>query len=411
MRGIDDSIASKSVLAEEMKMTNLWNNRINEVFKNKQGINFKPEEISQAISINRGNKELIKTVTPEVKKLADDIKSFTEDFQKFAKEAGYISPQKIEDYFPRVLDYAKIDASKESRKATEKIIADIYRSLGVSGKIKNKKSPNYGKDKADVYAVNYLEGHKNNFDSVLNNEVWNSMVTGTTYKGAARGEGAKSLIYTPVSDHITHRRSLMGPYEKVEKILEKNGLLINDGKQILNKLVQDTVKSVAFSRKFGANGQGIRNIIKEIQEKYSKSTLSEAQQKMAVAREADLMGRTIDAYFNRYMISGRNQLKASMGIITMLANLNMLGRVTISSLGDLIQPFQNSINWTSAIRGLLRTNLRAAGEKGPARNLNYHFTDEMSKSVFKSAGLEGNEVAFRNGWMGLWGNLKRTKGK
>ena len=403
MRGIDDSIASKSVLAEEMKMTNLWNNRINEVFKNKQGINFKPEEISQAISINRGNKELIKTVTPEVKKLADDIKSFTEDFQKFAKEAGYISPQKIEDYFPRVLDYAKIDASKESRKATEKIIADIYRSLGVSGKIKNKKSPNYGKDKADVYAVNYLEGHKNNFDSVLNNEVWNSMVTGTTYKGAARGEGAKSLVYTPVSDHITHRRSLMGPYEKVEKILEKNGLLINDGKQILNKLVQDTVKSVAFSRKFGANGQGIRKIIKEIQEKYSKSTLSEAQQKMAVAKEADLMARTIDAYFNRYMISGRNQLKASMGIVTMLANLNMLGRVTISSLGDLVQPFQNSINWTSAIRGLLRTNLRAAGEKGPARNLNYHFTDEMSKSVFKSAGLEGNEVAFRNGFMGKWG--------
>ena len=35
-------------------------------------------------------------------------------------------------------------------------------------------------------------------------------------------------------------------------------------KQILNKLVQDTVKSVAFSRKFGANGQGIRNIIKDI---------------------------------------------------------------------------------------------------------------------------------------------------
>ena len=403
MRGIDDSIASKSMLAEEMKMTNLWNSRINEVFKNKQGINYNPDEIAQAISINRGNKEVLKTSSSEIKKLADDIKSFTSDFQKFAKEAGYISPQKIEDYFPRVLDYAKIDASKESRKATEKIIADIYRSLGVSGKIKNKKSPNYGKEKADVYAFNYLEGHKNNFDSVLNNEVWNSMVTGTTYKGAARGEGAKSLVYTPVSDHITHRRSLVGPYEKVEKILEKNGLLINDGKTILNKLVQDTVKSVAFSRKFGSNGQGIRNIIKEIQEKYSRSTLSQSQQKMAVAREADLMARTIDAYFNRYMISGRNQLKASMGIVTMLANLNMLGRVTISSLGDLIQPFQNSINWTSALRGLRATSLTAGGERGAAKNLNYHFTDEMSKSVFKSAGLEGNEVAFRNGFMGKWG--------
>jgi len=37
---------------------------------------------------------------------------------------------------------------------------------------------------------------------------------------------------------------------------------------------------------------------------------------------------------------------------------------------------------------LLRTNLfKATWEKGPARNMNYHITDEMSKSVFKSAGF------------------------
>ena len=36
----------------------------------------------------------------------------------------------------------------------------------------------------------------------------------------------------------------------------------------------------------------------------------------------------------------------------MMSNLGMLGRVTISSLGDIIQPFQNSISWTAALKGL-----------------------------------------------------------
>ena len=36
----------------------------------------------------------------------------------------------------------------------------------------------------------------------------------------------------------------------------------------------------------------------------------------------------------------------------MMSNLGMLGRVTISSLGDIIQPYQNSISWTAALKGL-----------------------------------------------------------
>ena len=41
----------------------------------------------------------------------------------------------------------------------------------------------------------------------------------------------------------------------------------------------------------------------------------------------------------------------SASILATLSNLNMLGRVTISSLGDLIQPFQNSSQWRSIVKG------------------------------------------------------------
>ena len=39
-----------------------------------------------------------------------------------------------------------------------------------------------------------------------------------------------------------------------EEVLEKNGYLVNDLTEILPKMVQDSVKSIAFARTFGKNG-------------------------------------------------------------------------------------------------------------------------------------------------------------
>ena len=405
MRGVDESLSSQSVGAQHLKMQNHWLDRINTMLGNAS-----KEEMAAANSINRGNRILEANATPQIKKLAKDIKVFLDDFNEFTRKAGVVSKIEIQNYFPRVLDYVTIQSSKQNEAAAIKTIAEIYRLKGVEGKITKKTlkngstNPDYGRDKATVLAENYLSGHKNGFDSVVNGAAFADIIKkGSNIKTAQRLANEKELIYTPVSDHIAHNRSLTGPYDKVEAILERDGLLINDTRDILNKLVNDTVTSVAFARKFGTHGELLKPILNDIIKKYRASTLTESQQTMGIAKEADLMMNTINAYFNRFGSSGRNQLKASMGIIAMLSNLNMLGRVTISSLGDLVQPVQHSSKWTSAIRGLLRTNLfRAQWEKGPARNMNYHFTNEMNKAVFKSAGLEGNNVAFRQGFMGNW---------
>ena len=414
MRGVDESLSSQSVAAQHMKMQNHWLDRINTMIGTAS-----KEEMAAANSINRGNFKLRNNSTEKVKNLADEIKVFLNDFQNFTTKAGIVSKVEIQNYFPRVLDYVKVNSSKESEAAAIKTIAEIYKLKGVQGNITKKTlksggtNPDYGRDKATVYAENYLAGHKNGYDSVVNGAAFADIIKrGSTLKTAQRLAKEKELIYTPVSDHIAHNRSLTGPYEKVEAILERDGLLINDTRDILNKLVNDTVRSVAFSRKFGTHGELLKPILDDIIRKYRGSTLNESQQTMGIAKEADLMMKSIDAYFNRFGASGRNQLKSSMGIVAMLSNLNMLGRVTISSLGDLVQPVQHSSKWTSAIRGLLSTNFfRAQWEKGQARNLNYHFTDEMNKAVFKSAGLEGNEVAFRQGFMGNWRNYGKDLGK
>ena len=97
-----------------------------------------------------------------------------------------------------------------------------------------------------------------------------------------------------------------------------------------------------------------------------------------------------------------------MGITTMLSNLNMLGRVSITSLGDIAQIFQNSVNYTSAIKGLGATNLfKATWEKGFARNLNYDIVKYARESLQKSAGREAEEIILNTSWMGKFG----VKGK
>ena len=398
LRGVDDPIQDKSVAAQADAMERYFLRKLDDMVGDATQV-----EQAQAIAIARGNTELQKTASAKVKKLSVDIKDYLDEFKTLYNQSGFFSPRDIDNYFPRQLNWDKIDADE---KFATKVITKIYEDLGVKGRITNKflsdkvtPNPNYNRLKSEVAAENYLKGHKNGYNSVINANAWKDLVADSNYKTAQRKLSEKELIYTPVSDHIIHQRTLNGPYKIVEEVLEKNGFLINDVRDTLGKVVTDSVKSVAFARKFGKNGELLKPLVQEIRGKYAKANLTDAQKAQGVREESDLIIKTIDAYFDRYGAAGRNQLKASVGIVSMLANLNMLGRVTISSLGDLIQPWQLSANWSSALKGLTRTNLRAAAEKGPARNLNLDITDEMSKAVARSAGLEGNNVLLSNSWV------------
>lgn len=71
-----------------------------------------------------------------------------------------------------------------------------------------------------------------------------------------------------------------------------------------------------------------------------------------------LVANTIDAYFDRYGVAMTGASKSAAGIIATLGNANMLGRVTITSLGDLVQPFQNSSSFRAIVQGWRKTALR-----------------------------------------------------
>jgi hypothetical protein len=109
----------------------------------------------------------------------------------------------------------------------------------------------------------------------------------------------------------------------------------------------------------------------QIKDKYLNSGLSEEAAKKAAIKESNLVIDTVDAYFDRYGQHLTGAAQASASILGTLSNLNMLGRVTISSLGDLVQPFQNSSQFASIIKGWQQTALRGKKESGLAKSLNY----------------------------------------
>ena len=113
-----------------------------------------------------------------------------------------------------------------------------------------------------------------------------------------------------------------------------------------------------------------------------------------------LVVNSIDAYFDRYGVALTGAAKSSAGIIATLGNANMLGRVTISSLGDIIQPLQNSSNWTVILNGFRRTALRQAKETGPARELGLDISNSIQQGLQRSAGFEGKNLLLNNSWMG-----------
>jgi uncharacterized FlgJ-related protein len=390
-REVDSSVQEKSAIAVSEQMQKYYFRKISDITKG-----YTDDEIAAAVSINRG-KQLTKDTPTNVEKLSTDLRNYMDEFKSLYNDSGFYSKKEIADYFPRLLDY---DVIKKDEKAFLKTVQGIYESLGMTGKVTRKfmtdgitKNPNYNKLRSEVAAANYYKGHTTSGDTVLNASVLKEIMDGKNLTN-------RNFIKTPVSDHIDKERALVGPYKLVEEVLEKKGYLVNDARAILSNVVNDSVKSIAFARQFGTNGELLTPLMQQIKNKYLTSGLEVSKATNAAAQEIKLVSNSIDAYFDRYGKAMTGAAKSSASILATLGNLNMLGRVTISSLGDIVQPLQNSSNWKSIIQGFRKTALTNKRETGLAKSLNQDIDNAIVTSLEKSAGFEGKNVLLNAGWVG-----------
>jgi DnaJ-domain-containing protein 1 len=141
---------------------------------------------------------------------------------------------------------------------------------------------------------------------------------------------------------------LLKNFEKERVITDQNArvmlqdYIINDPSKTLGHLVSQTIPSYEFAKTFGAKGELLKTIRREIHQKYNPTRqgtkTTELEQK-----EIQHIKDSVNAYFGLYGNRLSNETgHIMMAGLTMLGNSTMLTRVAIPSLGDLIQPLQNS---------------------------------------------------------------------
>ena len=344
------------------------------------------QQQEEALAIVRGAKG---TFSKEAQDLAVRIKDFLGSFRTYYNQVGIKESEIIANYFPRKINFAIVNKSEESKKAFLKDMGKVFQNITKNASEQNPikiRTKADGTDfnvtkpltpaKARKAAEKYLEGQTASFERQLLDKTA-SQLTDTK---------SKSKFILPLSEHINKERILQGSYDDVEKIMEK--YLINDVGAVLSDLVRNSVKSVEFARKFGAEGQLLKGYFTRLNDQYKKefgvtdikNLPFSAKRKLDNDKEA--ISNSVNSLFGRHGRVGDQISRNIIATLSTLGNFTMMDKVTIANLGDLVQPMQNSRWFGSWLQGAYRTSLRARNEKGGAQALAIA-DDNLARTLMK----------------------------
>ena len=331
------------------------------------------QQQEEALAIVRGAKG---TFSKEAQDLAVRIKDFLGSFRTYYNQVGIKESEIIANYFPRKINFAIVNKSEESKKAFLKDMGKVFQNITKNASEQNPikiRTKADGTDfnvtkpltpaKARKAAEKYLEGQTASFERQLLDKTASQLTD----------PKSKSKFILPLSEHINKERILQGSYDDVEKIMEK--YLINDVGAVLSDLVRNSVKSVEFARKFGAEGQLLKGYFTRLNDQYKKefgvtdikNLPFSAKRKLDNDKEA--ISNSVNSLFGRHGRVGDQISRNIIATLSTLGNFTMMDKVTIANLGDLVQPMQNSRWFGSWLQGAYRTSLRARNEKGGAQAL------------------------------------------
>ena len=344
------------------------------------------QQQEEALAIVRGAKG---TFSKEAQDLAVRIKDFLGSFRTYYNQVGIKESEIIANYFPRKINFAIVNKSEESKKAFLKDMGKVFQNITKNASEQNPVRIGTKADgtpitvtkplkpaEAKKAAEKYFEGQTASFERQLLDKTASQLTD----------PKSKSKFILPLSEHINKERILQGSYDDVEKIMEK--YLINDVGAVLSDLVRNSVKSVEFARKFGAEGQLLKGYFTRLNDQYKKefgvtdikNLPFSAKRKLDNDKEA--ISNSVNSLFGRHGRVGDQISRNIIATLSTLGNFTMMDKVTIANLGDLVQPMQNSRWFGSWLQGAYRTSLRARNEKGGAQALAIA-DDNLARTLMK----------------------------
>ena len=219
-------------------------------------------------------------------------------------------------------------------------------------------------------------------------------------------------VMRPLADHIEKPR-MFNKFTAREKIQD---YLVTDVDSLMKQYVHKTMPVVEFSRRFGSDGRGISAIQKSIADKYAKARVGASSSRLKELRslermEAKTVHDSVNAFFGLLHADhglSQNQWAGNvMGLFSTGANMTYLTKVQVSSMGDILQPFQNSGYWNT-IKAAGRSWSKKRGptdfaeESGFARrdvleqDMRNYIMEQMNPSSRLQSGLKvANEKYFK----------------
>lgn len=169
------------------------------------------------------------------------------------------------------------------------------------------------------------------------------------YSSTGNYNSYQLFVRPSTSDKPARFRPLAKNFEKHRKLTDtqatafmaERGWLNLDSKAVSYMYADRAIKMRNFANVFGAEGELINRALSNINDVFLKAGSDKAR--FGAAYRDNLLN-TIEAFWG---VHGQSSKFGSIGapfmsLVTTLANSTMLTRVSISALGDLIQPIQNS---------------------------------------------------------------------
>jgi hypothetical protein len=325
----------------------------------------------------------------EAVRLADDLEKFTNDFKKYVENVGIKFTEEDQYGLTQIL---KKDLNVQLGKSQEDIaeafkiqfINDInnnkvqFQTTGrfagkyvhiddrakpenlvrsyekplideALGKTPSRK-PNIG---FDEWASNKAKLYINGQTQVRQHSLWarelnlldDADLTKKLFRD--RGDMEEDVIIT-AARHFENQRVLYD--QEARAFLSKKGYFEDDPVLTLQTLINQTVPVVEFARVFGAKGEGLQSVFKNIKQDINNLApgasidTNKSLQELATKQIEDVKN-SVDAYFGFYGMdkaTKNDKVLTSIAALQFLLSTTRLTKVALPSLGDLVQTFKNS---------------------------------------------------------------------
>ena len=176
--------------------------------------------------------------------------------------------------------------------------------------------------------------------------------------------------FMPLLDHFKKHRMITD--FNARQLLAERGFMQLDVSEVLSKYSERAIQGREFATSFGAKGEFLSEVFDKLNESFA-GTGKKAEFGNQYKKE---ILNAIDAYWGSYGAGQTNKLGGSvMATLTTAANTTFLTRVGIASLGDMIQPFQNS-GFGAATKAIMQ---KAGSSPSFSKQVNFQYDNSFER--------------------------------